>query len=177
PWQNPPNSQSCFSKTQILNYQASAFTRGSTGLINITPTVGPFTWQAVTFNVVTLNVATQAKPISGLLPGQVQATANVPGTTPLIASVSGVNSTPLSFNTCAVQSVQLTVENNAQINQIVLIKGAGKTVGATVTDVAGIPITSVPLTCSASNPASVTVSRGGADNPPDHARAGVEPSC
>ncbi|PYX17796.1 MAG: hypothetical protein DMG87_15455, partial [Acidobacteria bacterium] len=137
PGQTPPNSQNCFSKTQIVNYQASAFTRGSTGLIDITPTVGPFTWQAVTFNVVTLNVATQAKPISGLLPGQVQATANVPGTTPLIASVSGVNSTPLSFNTCAVQSVQLTVDNNSQINQIVLIKGAGKTIGATVTDVAG----------------------------------------
>src|SRR5213080_4705681 len=145
--------------------------------INITPTVGPFTWQAVTFNVVTLNVATQAKPISGLLPGQVQATANVPGTTPLIASVSGVNSTPLSFNTCAVQSVQLTVDNNSQINQIVLIKGAGKTIGATVTDVAGIPITGVPLTWSSSNPASVTVSSSGAVSTPGVGSASVIASC
>src|SRR6266516_1689269 len=177
PGQTPPNSQNCFSKTQIVNYQASAFTRGSTGLIDITPTVGPFTWQAVTFNVVTLNVATQAKPISGLLPGQVQATANVPWTTPLIASVSGVNSTPLSFNTCAVQSVQLTVDNNAQINQIVLIKGAGKTVGATVTDVAGIPITGVPLTWSSSNPASVTVSSSGAVSTPGVGGASVIASC
>jgi len=177
PGQTPPNSQNCFSKTQIVNYQASAFTRGSTGLIDITPTVGPFSWQALTANVVTLNVATQAKPISGLLPGQVQATANVPGTSPLVASVSGVNSTPLSFNTCAVQSVQLTVDNNAQINQIVLIKGAGKTVGATVTDVAGIPITGVPLTWSSSNPASVTVSSSGAVSTPGVGGASVIASC
>jgi WD40 repeat protein len=177
PGQTPPNSQNCFSKTQIVNYQASAFTRGGTGLIDITPTVGPFSWQALTANVVTLNVATEAKPISGLLPGQVQATANVPGTSPLIASVSGVNSTPLSFNTCAVQSVQLTVDDNAQINQIVLIKGAGKTVGATVTDVAGIPITGVPLTWSSSNPASVTVSSSGAVSTPGVGGASVIASC
>jgi WD40 repeat protein len=177
PGQTPPNSQNCFSKTQIVNYQASAFTRGSTGLIDITPTVGPFSWQALTANVVTLNVATQAKPISGLLPGQVQATANVPGTGPLVASVSGVNSTPLSFNTCPVQSVQLTVDNNAQINQIVLIKGAGKTVGATVTDVAGITITGVPLTWSSSNPASVTVSSSGAVSTPGVGGASVIASC
>jgi len=177
PGQTPPNSQNCFSKTQIVNYQASAFTRGGTGLIDITPTVGPFSWQALTANVVTLNVATLAKPISGLLPGQVQATANVPGTSPFIASVSGVNSTPLSFNTCAVQSVQLTVDNNAQINQIVLIKGAGKTVGATVTDVAGIPITGVPLTWSSSNPASVIVSSSGAVSTPGVGGASVIASC
>jgi len=66
PGQIPPNWQNCFSKTQIVNYQASAFTRGGSGLIDITPTVGPFTWQALTFNVVTLNVATQAKPIRNL---------------------------------------------------------------------------------------------------------------
>jgi WD40 repeat protein len=177
PGQTPPNSQNCFSKTQVVNYQASAFTRGGTGLIDITPTVGPFSWQALTANVMTLNVATQAKPISGLLPGQVQATANVPGTSPLVASVSGVNSTPLSFNTCPVQSVQLTVDNNAQINQIVLIKGAGKTIGATVTDVAGIPITGVPLTWSSSNPASVTVSSSGAVSTPGVGGASVIASC
>src|SRR5438132_240039 len=97
--------------------------------------------------------------------------------TPLIASVSGVNSTPLSFNTCAVQSVQLTVDNNAQINQIVLIKGAGKTIGATVTDVAGIPITGVPLTWSSSNPASVTVSSSGAVSTPGVGSASVIASC
>src|SRR5712691_5206518 len=64
PGQTPPNSQNCFSKTQIVNYQESAFTRGGTGLIDITPTVGLFSWQALTANVVTLNVATLAKPIS-----------------------------------------------------------------------------------------------------------------
>src|SRR5213076_3462582 len=104
-------------------------------------------------------------------------TVNVPGTTPLIASVSGVNSTPLSFNACAVQSVQITVDNNAQINQVVLIKGAGKTVGATVTDVAGIPITGVPLTWSSSNPASVTVSSSGAVSTPGVGGASVIASC
>jgi trimeric autotransporter adhesin len=177
PGQQLPNQQGCISKDQVFNYQASAFTLGPNGPVDITPTVGPFTWQTATANVASPKVATVANPITGLLPGQVQVTAHSPGTTAMIASVSGVNSAPLFFNTCAVQSIQLTVDNNAAINQIVLVKGTSKTVGATVTDVAGIPTTGAPLTWSSSNPASVTVSSSGAVSTPGVGGASVIASC
>ena len=177
PGQQLPNQQGCISKDQAFNYQASAFTLGPEGPVDITPTAGAFTWQTATQNVATPKVATVANPITGLLPGQVQVTAHSPGTTAMIASVGGVNSTPLFFNTCAVQSIQLTVDNNAAINQIVLVKGAGKTVGATVTDIAGIPITGAPLTWSSSNPASVTVNSSGGVSTPGVGGASVIASC
>jgi WD40 repeat protein len=177
PGQQLPNQQGCISKDQVFNYQANAFTLGPDRPVDITPTVGPFTWQTATLNVATLKVATVANPITGLLPGQVQVTAHFPGVAPIVASVGGANSAPLLFNTCAVQSIQLTIDNNAAINQIVLVKGAGKTVGATVTDVAGIPITGAPLTWSSSNPASVTVSSSGAVTTPGVGGASVIASC
>jgi trimeric autotransporter adhesin len=177
PGQQLPNQQGCISKDQVFNYQASAFTLGPNGPVDITPTVGPFTWQTATLNVATLKVAAVANPITGLLPGQVQVTAHFPGVTPIVASVGGANSVPLLFNTCAVQSIQITIDNNAAIDQIVLVKGAGKTVGATVTDVAGIPITGAPLTWSSSNPASVTVSSSGAITTPGVGGASVIASC
>src|SRR5215470_822708 len=177
PGQQPANQQGCISKDRVFNYQASAFTLGATGPVDITPTVGPFTWQAATVNVATLNVATVTNPITGLLPGQVQVTAHFPGVTPIVASVGGANSAPLLFNTCAVQSIELTVDNNAAIDQVVLVKGASKTIGATVTDVAGIPITGAPLTWSSSNPASATVSSSGAVSTPGVGGASVIASC
>jgi WD40 repeat protein len=177
PGQQPPNQQNCISKDQVFNYQANAFTLSPPGPVDITPTVGPFNWQTLTANVANLKIATVVSPVTGLLPGQVQVTAHFPGITPIIASVSGVNSTPLLFNTCGVQSVQLTIDNNAAIDQIVLVKGAGKTVGATLTDIAGIPITGVPLTWSSSNPASVAVSSSGAVTTPGVGGASVIASC
>jgi len=177
PGQQPANQQGCISKDRAFNYQASAFTLGPTGPLDITPTVGPFTWQAAAVNVATLNVAAVTNPITGLLPGQVQVTAHFPGVTPIVASVGGANSAPLLFNTCAVQSIELTVDNNAAINQVVLVKGASKTIGATVTDVAGIPITGAPLTWSSSNPASATVSSSGAVSTPGVGGASVIASC
>ena len=41
PGQTPP-AGSCFSKGQIFNYQATAFSRG----LDITASVGPFTWRS-----------------------------------------------------------------------------------------------------------------------------------
>ena len=177
PGQQLPNQQGCISKDQGFNYQASAFTLGPNGPIDITPTVGPFTWQTATVNVANLKVATGTNPITGLLPGQVQVTAHFPGVTPIVASVSGANSAPLLFNTCAVQSIQLTIDDNAAINQIVLAKGGGKTVGTTVTDIAGTLITGAPLTWSSSNPASVAVSSSGAVSTPGVGGASVIASC
>src|SRR5579862_8041175 len=156
PNQTPPTGP-CFSKGQIFNYQATAFSRG----LDITSSVGPFTWQSLNAQVATLAVPTQSTPVTGLVVGQVQVTANTPGITSLAVTNSNVTSLPLEFNTCAVQSIALTVGDSAS-NSFTVTTGTSKTLTATVVDTQGNPITGVPLTWSASNAGSVTVSSEGA---------------
>lgn len=159
PNQAPPTAP-CFSaantvlptKAQSLNYQATVLSRGA----DITSTVGAITWQAVNTNVVTLKTATVAAPISGLLPGQTQATANVPGTTTVFASVDGTTSTPLPFTTCPVQSITLKVDN-ASSNTVIIPGSGSTTITATIKDTQGTPITGGFLTWCSSDPASVLV--------------------
>ena len=107
-------SGSCFSKGQIVNYQATALSHG----LDITAGVGPFNWQQLTAGVLTLKIASVSTPVSGLLPGQLQVTAGTPGVTSFFASVSNVNSQPLDFTTCAVQSITLEVTGSSyQLHQ------------------------------------------------------------
>ncbi|MGH9553453.1 MAG: hypothetical protein ACRD3W_28990, partial [Terriglobales bacterium] len=68
--QTPPAGP-CFSKGQSFNYQANAFSRG----LDITGTVGPFTWQSVNNDVTTLAIATDRAPVTGLVTGQAKVTA------------------------------------------------------------------------------------------------------
>ncbi len=145
----------CFSKGQMVNYQATALSRG----LDITASVGPFTWQASNLSVATLKIASLSAPVAGLLPGQLQVTAGTPGVTSVFASVSNVTSQPLDFTTCAVQSIQLAVTGSTT-NSISVTSGGGKTVTATVVDILGNTITGVPLTWSSSQPATVGVSSG-----------------
>ena len=144
--QTPPTGP-CFSKGQSFNYQANAFSRG----LDITGTVGPFTWQSVNTDVTTLAIATDSAPVAGLVTGQVKVTAHTPGITSLVASNSNVTSQPLDFTTCAVQSIALAVTGSTT-NSINVTSGSGKTVTATVVDTQGNTITGVPLTWSSSNP-------------------------
>jgi hypothetical protein len=141
---------SCLSRTQISTYQASAFNQGR----DITATVGDFSWQSNNTNVVTLSTTA-----SGLLPGQVQATANVPGTTTISASVSGTNSSPISFETCAVQSIKLRLANSDDTS--FTVSSGSKPITATVLDTQGTDISGVQLTWSTSDSATVTVSTSG----------------
>ena len=59
PDQTPPCRPVLF-KGQIFNYQATAFSRG----LDITASVGTFAWQSVNSDVATLDVATDAAPVS-----------------------------------------------------------------------------------------------------------------
>ena len=157
--QTPPSGP-CFSKGQSFNYQANAFSRG----LDITGTVGPFTWQSVNNDVTTLAIATDSAPVTGLATGQVKATAHTPGITSLVASNGNVNSQPLDFTTCAVQSITLAVTGSTT-NSINVTSGSGKTATATVVDSQGNTITGVPLTWSSSNPASVSATSGSIATP------------
>jgi hypothetical protein len=156
PNQTPPAGP-CFSKGQVFNYQANAFSQG----LDITNSVGPFTWQAITTGVATLKTATDAAPIVGLAPGQLQVTAANPGVTAIFASLSNVTSQTLDFTTCAVESITLAVTGSGS-NTINVTAGAGKSVTATVIDSLGNTITDVPLTWSSSQAGTVGVSSAGA---------------
>ena len=162
----------CFSKGQIVNYQAMALSRG----LDVTASVGPFNWQALTSTVTTLKPASVSAPVSGLLPGQVQALANTPGVTQVFASVGSVNSLPLDFATCAVQSIALSVTGSST-NSINVTAGGSKTVVATVVDTLGNTITGVPLTWSSSQSATVGASSAGSVTTPKAGGASVIASC
>jgi len=139
----PPPPNPCFSVGQTANYQATAFSNG----VDITSTVGVFTWQTLAANVATLNAS-----VPSLLPGQVQVTAKIPGLTSLFATIGTANSLPINFITCPVQSIQLAVTTSTSTSE---------TITPTVLDSLGTQIVGVPLTWSSSEPGSVSVSSSG----------------
>jgi hypothetical protein len=140
----PPPPGPCFSVGQTVYYAAAAYNHG----VDITSTVGVFTWQSLFSNVT--NLRTMAL---GLLPGQLQATAAVPGLTSLFASIGNTNSAPMYFLTCPVQSISLTATSKT---------ATGETITPTIIDSLGQPIPNGTfLTWSSSQPASVSVSPTG----------------
>lgn len=139
----PPPTNPCFSVGQTSNYQAAAYSNG----VDVTSTVGVFTWQTLVANVATLTTAD-----SLLLPGQVEVTAKTPGLTPLFAAIGNVNSVPIYFTTCPVQSISLAVTTSSSTS---------KTIMPTIFDSLGLQITGIPLTWSSSNPGSVSVGATG----------------
>ncbi|MGH9538349.1 MAG: hypothetical protein ACRD3H_10510, partial [Terriglobales bacterium] len=171
PNQTPPAGP-CFSKDQVFNYQANAFSRG----LDITAGVGPFSWQAITAGVGVLTTSTELAPLSGLLPGQVQVKASTPGMTAIFASVSNVTSQTLDFTTCAVESITLAVTGGST-NSVNVTSGAGKSLTATVIDSLGNTITDVPLTWSSSQPGTVGVSSAGAVTTSQAGGGSVIASC
>jgi hypothetical protein len=171
PGQTPPNGN-CFSKGQAFNYQATA----TSGPLDITATAGPFAWQSINTTVATLAVPTNSTPVPGLVVGEVQVVANVPGQTSLFVSNSNVTSLPFDFVTCPVQSIALTVVEGSS-NNINVTSGTAKTLTATVLDTQGNTINEVPLTWSSSNPTTVVVSSAGGVSTPKAGGGNVVASC
>lgn len=137
---------------QSLSYQAKAFSHGA----DITSSVGNVTWQVVNPTVATLKTASVTAPISGLLTGQVQVTAGVPGTTTLFASVDGTTSVPVTLTTCPVQSITMSADN-AGSNSVSLTSAGTQALTATVTDTQNRVITGTFLDWCSSDPGSVSV--------------------
>ena len=149
---DPPPVVDCISKGQTFVYQLLA--KSSSGA-DISSSVGTNpTWQLSNANVGGIS-ATAA----GLLPGQVQVTANTPGTAPLFVSVAGTTSVPVNFTTCPVQQITLEA-GNTPVNSLAFSGSGSKTLTAVVVDTSGATITGVPLTWTSSWPASVTVTNG-----------------
>lgn len=155
----PPPTNPCFSVGQTSNYQATAYSDG----VDITSTVGVFTWQTLVANVATLTTAD-----SLLLPGQAEVTAKTPGLTPLFATIGNINSVPIYFTTCPVQSITLAVTTASSTS---------RTITPTIFDTLGLQITGIPLTWSSSNSGSVSVSAGVATGSSTGGGATIIGSC
>ena len=141
----PPPLPGCSSVNQARYYAAQAFSQGA----DITSTVGVFNWQSLFPTVGSLSTTA-----NGLLTGQLQVTAKIPGQTQIFAAIGNATSVPIIFTTCAVQSIALEVTSST---------GTSEAITPTVVDTLGftIPTASVPLTWSSSEPGSATVSTAG----------------
>jgi len=150
PVNTPPPVNPCLSVGQTAEYEARAYNHG----IDITATVGPFSFQSVNTSVAKLSstASVLSNFVNGVSQNQVQATAAVPGTTPLYATIGTATSLTVNFTTCAVQSISLSVTSES---------ASSETIMPTVIDTLGTTITGVPLTWSSSEPASVGVSGSG----------------
>src|SRR5436305_4951608 len=175
-----PVQEPCLSQSQSMTLEAHAFSRG----IDVTASVGPFTWSQSNPTVATL---TPVVNNSYTFPtNRVTATAAVLAITQIYASASGVSSTsfqqPTSgqspvldfFSTCPVQNIALEVGAvGTRQTSFSLTKGTGvasQTVFATITDVMGnstlvnntgsVVLSKIPLTWLSSHPGAISVASG-----------------
>jgi trimeric autotransporter adhesin len=164
-----PNA--CVSQGLTPNYRIYQATAHSNGA-DITSTVGPITWSSIgATSVVALDSGA-----TGLLPTQVQATAKAPGEVQLFVAAGGATSTPVTFKTCAVQSITLSITGQTS-NSVALDKGKSVPITATVLDTQGVTLTNPPLTWITSTPGSVSVTTAGSLTAVQPAGGVVTASC
>jgi hypothetical protein len=141
-----------------MTVEAHAFSQG----IDITASVGPFTWSALNPTVVTLTPlsGTAINPVTNtkynFATNQATATAAIPGITYIYASASGATSTTFQqptltntsgatsplldfFATCPIQNValELGTASSGQTSLVAAKGGTAQTVIASVSDVMG----------------------------------------
>ena len=149
---NPASGGVGIPQNQTVNYQAAAFSQG----VDVTAAVGPFTWSQASTTIAKLNTSA-----SGLLTSQVLATASEPGMTQISASVGGVTSSPVNFQTCPVSSITLQLAEGSGTSLHFATSGSA-TVTATVVDSLGNTLTTLPtLTWSSSEPLVATAAQTG----------------
>ncbi len=138
-----PGAIDCLSQDDTQQFTAQAFNGGT----DITATVGPFTWSSTFSNLVSIDT-------DGL------ATAELPGRSSIVASISGTNSTPASFMVCPPASITVHVKDLPDTTFSVAT-GATVDVVADVVDTMGKTLTGVPVEWRSSLPAVATVNSTG----------------
>ncbi|MGC2539470.1 MAG: WD40 repeat domain-containing protein, partial [Candidatus Sulfotelmatobacter sp.] len=148
----------CVSQNQVQTLQATAYSQG----VDITASVGPFTWNQANLNVVTITPIVSSANTSSINVPTNQATvvSNTPGQTEVVASASGVASQPYVAATCPVQCIALQLGTNGSQNigttSFITNKGTSETITATAVDVQGCIVPKPPLTWTSSSPAAIT---------------------
>jgi hypothetical protein len=159
---NTMAAKQCVSQNQVQTFEATAYSNG----VDITATVGPFNWSQTNLNVVTITpIVTSANSTAVDVPtNQATVVANTPGETEVVASVSGVSSSPQVAETCPIQCISLQLGTNGSENigttSFVANKGTAETITATAVDVQGCIVPKPPLTWTSTAPASAAA--GGA---------------
>ena len=158
----------------FLDFQAHAFRLTGGFQVDITNTVGSFTFSQTNPVVAKLNTTDPAlNNNNGKQITQARFTAATPGLTQIFASIAGVSSQPAAipdskgvthpyFETCLVQSINLQVGNGPTNTSFAVAKGTsnGVTITPTVIDRLGNELKNpIPaLTWISSSPANATVS-------------------
>ena len=177
---SPSPASECFTAAagssttaQSQKYEAAALADDASGhpTLDITSTVGPFSWSASQANVATLTTLNTL----GIPNGQVQVTAHTPGLTQITATVGDTTSAPMPFLTCPAQSISLAVSGTGG-RTITGAKGTSSSIAATVYDIAGNAI-SPTLTWSSSNTSVAAVSTTGGVTSPGAGGASITASC
>jgi hypothetical protein len=148
----------CLSQNQVETLQATAYSQG----VDITASVGPFTWNQSNLNVVTVTPIITSS--TNVATNQATVVSSTPGETQVVASASGFSSLPYSAETCPVQCITLSLGQNGSHNidqtSFTVSKGTSETITATAVDVQGCMVPKPPLTWTSTSPAALTV--GGA---------------
>ena len=139
----------CLSQNQQQTLQATAFSRG----VDITASVGPFTWSQANFGVV--NITPIVTSSTNVVTNQATVVSNTPGQTQVIASASGVSSQPYSAETCPVQCITMQIGSNVGETGFITNKGTSETITATAVDVQGCIVPKAGLTWTSSEPAAL----------------------
>jgi hypothetical protein len=134
-----PALVNCVSSGQTQQLSAKAFNNG----VDITSTVGPFTWSTLSVDVDTVDT-------NGLV------TAKTPGQTGIVASVASVNSTAAAWVTCPVQSINIHLTSGPDTTFSLGAAGNTVSLAADVVDSHGVSV-SAPLNWSSTQPAVAIV--------------------
>ncbi len=146
----------CLSQNQAQTLQATAFSNG----VDITSSVGEFTWSASNFSVV--KITPIVNTTTNVVSNQATVVSDAPGQTQVIASASGVSSQPTTesfVETCPVQCITLDLSVNGEFSgqtSFVTNKGTSETINATAVDVQGCVVPNPPLSWTSSSPAALT---------------------
>lgn len=177
----PPTYPDCVTSaignglTNFNDYEAFAFAPDGS---DITNTVGSFIFQQVSGTVVNLSTSDpELNNNNGNQVTQVRATAGNPGVTQIFASVSGINSAPLNFETCLVQSIQLQVGSATTNTTFSVAKGSPVAITATPYDRHNNQLQKAPLTWASLNPSDATVSATGSVSTTNPGGTAVMASC
>jgi hypothetical protein len=158
------DAQACFAgannQQQLLCAPPSVTTAASPSLAcPLPPGVSLSSIPDCTVNLGTLNFAVGTSSIATINPETEQITAQLPGTTPISASVSGSGSSAGYFSTCPPQSISLTLENGATTGTVT--QGFTQNLTTTIIDTQGNPITGLTLDYQSTDPIDITTGTGG----------------
>jgi hypothetical protein len=158
------DAQACFvganNQQQLLCAPPSVTSASSPSLACPLPSgVGLSSIPDCTVPLGTLNFAVGSSSIASINAETEQITAELPGTTPISASVSGSGSSAGYFSTCPPQSISVTLENGATTGTVT--QGFLQNLTTSIIDTQGKTITGLTLDYQSTDPIDITTAGGG----------------